>query len=195
MLMTYYWGGPQKLTRYLTIMTIPAAWLIALAAEQLMKTNKRWLKLLVFGLLAVQVFYGIGFALAFGPARINQVNTQNGVYERVVSELDNYEFDEIAVAGSRWELRGTVFAQLNGKDYEFVDVRNVARDELGGGTVVIYDPSFFTPAGERQLNPEDYPALVELPDNPPDNWHLLFTDEQIELFGGQPVYVYQITPH
>jgi hypothetical protein len=57
--------------------------------------------------------------------------------------------------------------------------------------VVIFDPIFFTPFGERHYEWSAYPALAGLPELPPPGWRLLFIEER-PLQEAWPVYVYYI---
>ena len=97
----------------------------------------------------------------------------------------------VGVVNLRWALRGELFAALQGKYYDYIDLHRMDVEDVAAGSVIIYDPLFFTTLAERYSDPEQYPALAGLPDAPPEGWELLFMVQRL-THDDYPVSVYRV---
>jgi 4-amino-4-deoxy-L-arabinose transferase-like glycosyltransferase len=180
-----------KLIRFFTILSIPAAILIALVADDLLLMARPRLKLGVIAVLSTHLAVVVLTVFLFGQAATHQVVAYNQVYQQVFERFSTLEVEEIGVVDSRWALRGQVYAWLEGDTYQYQSLKGVTGPMLDRGMVVIFDPIFFTPFGERHYEWSAYPALAGLPELPPPGWRLLFIEER-PLQEAWPVYVYYI---
>lgn len=182
-----------KMHRFLTMLSAPAALLIAASTDHIFFacTSRRWLKRIVFGLLAAHLYFSILFPVFFGPHNSQAVIEYNHVYKQVFKQLAAYQPKTIGVVNFRWSLRGQVYAHLNGQTYTYLLLEGVPLESLRPGTVVIFDPMFFTPYGEYHLDRSEFPALRDLPEQIPPGWRLLFVQERV-CVDGWSAYVYLV---
>ena len=130
--------------------------------------------------------------LVIGWPTTQGITYKNAVYKRVIQRLDQFDTNTVGVVNFRWIIRGTVYAWLENSEYEFIDLQNIKEEDLHPGTIIIYDPTYFTDIGERRENREEFPALAGLPERIPENWMLLFEDHHF-LYDRQSVYVYAVS--
>jgi hypothetical protein len=183
----------RKLDRYLTIITIPAVVLIGgVASYVFLKHGKHGtkIKMATFGLISLQVGLSIAMIAAFGQRGTQVTEFKNGPYKRVIQELATYQNQTIGVLNIRWITRGEAYARLEGIEYDFQDLHGVTKDELRPGTIVIFDTNYFSTNPELPENLDDFPALIQLPENANSEWKLLFEDYHY-FYGPAPVYVYE----
>jgi hypothetical protein len=180
-----------KLSRFLSILSIPAALIVARVTILALSKKNYWLRLAVFGLVAAHLFLSIVMPL-YQRGLTQQNMDHNYPFRAVFENLSTYDqIGQIAIVDYRWRMRGQVYARFYGQEYEYQSLKNQPVDEIEAGTAVIYDPIAFTPYGENTFDPMEYPALDSLPEQPPDNWKLLFRVHR-PLFEEYPVSVYLV---
>jgi hypothetical protein len=184
-----------KLGRFLTILTVPVALLIALAADDVVSTEGRGRRYLVFALLSVQIVLGVAYVFMFGEFITTAVYVEKESYERVISRLDDYDGATVGVMGDRWADWGTVYATFQGHSFQFQSLINVARDDLEPGTIIIFAPTEIRIQGNKSINLKAHPALAGLPEEAPPGWELLFVEPLMKppaQYEGDPVMVYLV---
>jgi hypothetical protein len=158
-----------KLSRFLTILSVPASLVIASVFMPIFATSYRWLKLGVFGLLAMHILLAISLPV-YNRQQTKFNLDYNYPYKAAFANLAHEDVKTIYVVNFRWSLRGRVYARLNERYYQYRETKNKVISDFNQGDVIIYDPIFFSPYGEYQLDKSDYPALKDIR----ANWRLLF---------------------
>jgi len=179
-----------KMSRFLTVLIVPAALLVALAADEVLAGDNRWGRRFVFILLSTQLLLGVAYVFMYGGFISEVVHVEKKVYEDVIQQLSNYDGATVASADSRWARWGPVYAAYNGNSFHFTSLDGVSRESISPETMVIFAPTILTAAGEQPIDLDQYPALDGLPARLPTGWELLFTERPIV---GDPIYVYRVS--
>jgi hypothetical protein len=187
-----------KLSRFLTILIVPVALLVALASDELLSNKRRAIRYIVFSLLSIQLLLGVIYVIMFGDFITKAVQVEKSTYERVIQKLGSYDGATVAVVDIRWSDWGTVYAAFQGDRFHFTQLNDVSRDTLSPETIVIFAPTYITAYGNVDIDRDHYPALAGLPAQTPESWELLFVEPLMEppaQFEGDPVRVYRIARH
>jgi len=167
-----------KFTRFLTILSIPAALMIAFFFENVMLIGnvRRFSKIsyrLFSAILALHVLITVGVLIRTSLVTTRQIDT----YRETFIEIRQVgTIKKIYTIHRRWNLRGSVYLRFEPKmRVEFKDLRNTSLNSIRE-SIVIIDTSFFREYGEYKLSWADFdPSLRNLPTEKPSNWKLLFT--------------------
>ena len=181
-----------KLSRFLTILSVPVSLIIASVTIFIFSISHRWLRLAIFALLTTHILLVVALFPLYNKGATQFILDYNYPYKTTFAKLDAYENVEIIqTVNFRWSVRGQFYARLYGQTYRYQDLKNKSTNDIENEDIVIYDPIFFTPYGEYELNRLDYPALQSLPEQPPSNWQLLFIVDR-PTNANFPVYVYLV---
>ena len=176
-----------KLDRFLTILSVPGALVVALAMERMASVRGRLASLAckaaAVGLLVAYVVVSWAMVMEMDRAQTPVSET----YARTFDRLRALDLSpRIYVVHWRWEQRGRTYMRMApSQPHEFrllngVDVASIH------SAVVIVDESFFGPGGEFLISWDGFdPALTEIPERLPAGWVLVFTEER-PLGGGRP---------
>jgi hypothetical protein len=184
-----------KLNRFLTILIIPAALLVALVSDELLSMNRRAIRYIVFTLLSIQILLGVIYVLMFGNFITEAVHAEKSIYQRVIKRLDDYDGATVAIVGDPWGDWGTVYGKFQGNRFVFISLREITRETLLPETIVIFAPTHITAYGNIEIDRDEFPAMDGLPDRIPEGWKLLFIEPLLEPPAqrvGEPVHVYRI---
>jgi hypothetical protein len=180
-----------KFSRFLTILTVPVALMVAAVTLFILSTSPRWVRLTTFMLVSTHILLATVFPI-YNRQVTQVVLYYEAPYKVTFARLNSYDdVGTLHIEHGRWALRGTFYNNLVGRAYQYEIMKDQTANNIASGDIVIYDPLFFTPYAENRLAIEDYPALQTLPEQPPDNWELLFTAERLPQ-PDYPVYVYRV---
>lgn len=178
-----------KLSRFLTILSVPVALMVASIAVFIFSTSTYWWRLATFACVATHLLLVITIPL-YNSRQTQLTLDYNYPHKATFTKLATQEnIGRVYIVHSRWSLRGQFYARLHGQTYQYQDLKNQSNDDIKTGDIIIYDPFFFTPHGEYELGISEYPAIQPLPEYPPRHWQLLFTVDR-PLNPKFPVYVY-----
>lgn len=181
-----------KLSRFLTILSVPVSLVTASVTTFFFSMSRRWLRLASFTLLTMHILLVVALFPLYNKGITQFILDYNYPYKTTFAKLDAYKnIETIQIMNSRWSLRGQFYARVYGHTYQYQDIKNKSIDDIENGDIVIYDPIFFTPYGEYELDRLDYPALQSLPEELPGNWQLLFIVNR-PTNANFPVYVYLV---
>jgi hypothetical protein len=164
-----------KQARFLTILTIPACVLVAAVSARLFSLPDRRLRLSLFAVLTAHILVS-ALLPVYNTGQTQWAADHIYPYETTFEKLQAYDDVEVVgIANVWWAVRGDVYSRLYGQRYEYLDLEDVPAEDLGPGTVILYDSILFTPYEGFFQSKYDYPALQDLPERMPEGWRLLFT--------------------
>lgn len=185
-----------KVARFLSVLNIPAALLVAFSIEDIIQWKKysKLYSCLTKGIIFLIItcyLLATGFYLCI-KKRVNY-RSDLEAYRYVFSVLGKLKHSQyIYVTHWRWSLRGKVYMRLFApatSTFDFSELSGTPIDSIHQAIVVL-DTSFFTPFGEYRISWEDFdPALKDIPLKVPEGWKLLFTAEYPPHRNRSKVYV------
>jgi hypothetical protein len=180
-----------KLSRFLTILSVPVSLLVAAVVVFIFSKSHRWFRLMIFALVTLQSLFVIALTL-YNRGLTQEILDYDYPYKVAITQLSDYENVEVIhVVHRRWAIYGRFYARLNDQIYQYQNLENQLTDDIKNGEIVIYDSLYFTPYGEIHLDSSSFPALQMLPERTPDNWQQLFVINR-DRFPDFPVYVYLV---
>jgi len=183
-----------KVTRFLSVLNIPAALLIAFSFEDILQKRNfsKPYSYLAKGIVFLIIIY---YLLSTGYELKKRIGYTNRIrpYKYVFSILSKLNCSRhIYVTHWRWTLRGKVYTRLFSaptSTYEFFELSGMPIDSIHQ-SIVVLDTSFFTHFGEYLLSWDKFaPALRDIPSRLPEGWNLLFTAEYPPAQNRSKVYV------